>query len=150
MTDANKVTLLNGRYELGELLGLGGMGKVYRARDTLLDREVAVKFVSEGDLGTEARARMLQEAKAIARLNHPNIVQIHDAGEPKVHETVGRSHSERSLVIAECLRKASELEIDITPPDEGGCHWRDRDREVVILQGKLILAKRNVLAATVD
>ena len=73
--------LLHDRYELGAELGRGGMGAVYRAHDTLLDRDVAVKLLTESDLGTEGRERMLREAQAIAKLNHPNIVQVYDAGQ---------------------------------------------------------------------
>jgi non-specific serine/threonine protein kinase len=74
-------TLLHNRYRLDAELGHGGMGTVYRAHDTLLDRAVAVKLLNEAGLGTEGRARRLREAQAAARLNHPNIVAVHDAGE---------------------------------------------------------------------
>jgi len=69
------------RYRLDAELGRGGMGIVYRARDTLLDRDVAVKVLSGTSLGSEGRARLLHEARAAAQLNHPNIVSIYDAGE---------------------------------------------------------------------
>lgn len=74
-------TLLNERYRLDSELGRGGMGDVYRARDTLLERNVAVKVVSADALGVEGGARLLHEAKATAKLNHPNIVSVYDAGE---------------------------------------------------------------------
>ncbi len=73
--------ILQGRYRLDSELGHGGMGVVYRAHDTLLERAVAVKVLSESSLGSEGRARLLREAQAAAKLNHPNIVTIHDAGE---------------------------------------------------------------------
>jgi len=57
------------------------MGTVYRAHDAVLDRQVAIKVLSAAELGTEGRQRMLREAQSIARLGHPNIVQVHDAGE---------------------------------------------------------------------
>ncbi len=57
------------------------MGVVYRAEDTLLQRPVAVKLVSAGLLGTEGQTRLLGEARAIASLNHPNIVAVYDVGE---------------------------------------------------------------------
>jgi serine/threonine protein kinase len=74
-------TLLHGRYRLDAEIGRGGMGVVYRAHDTLLQRDVAVKVLSSAALGTEGRARMLHEARAAAQLRHPNIIDVHDAGE---------------------------------------------------------------------
>jgi eukaryotic-like serine/threonine-protein kinase len=74
-------TLMNNRYVLEAEIGRGGMGVVYRAQDTLLDRSVAVKLLSTSTLGTEGRARLLHEAQAAGRLNHPNIITIYDAGE---------------------------------------------------------------------
>lgn len=73
-------TLIEDRYLIECELGRGGMGVVYRAEDTLLERPVAVKVVSATGLGTEGRSRLLQEARAAARLNHPNIVAVHDVG----------------------------------------------------------------------
>src|SRR5512139_194708 len=68
-----------GRYELLEQVGTGGMSVVYRGRDTALDREVAVK-VLHPHLATkpESRARFSREARAVARLSHPGIVEIFD------------------------------------------------------------------------
>ncbi|MBI5963596.1 MAG: protein kinase [Chloroflexi bacterium] len=71
--------VLVNRYRIDAELGKGGMGIVYRGYDTLLDREVAVKLISSVGLGTEGRTRLLVEARAAARLNHPNIVTIYDA-----------------------------------------------------------------------
>ncbi len=72
------VNLLGNRYRLDSELGRGGMGVVYRAHDTLLDRDVAVKVLSDSGLGAEGRARLLREAQAVAKLNHPNIIAIYD------------------------------------------------------------------------
>jgi ABC-type oligopeptide transport system substrate-binding subunit/serine/threonine protein kinase len=74
-------SVINDRYRLEEELGHGGMGTVHRAFDTTLEREVAVKLVTGYEMETEGRARLLQEAKSIAKLNHPNIVTVYDAGE---------------------------------------------------------------------
>jgi len=74
-------TVLNERYRLDAEIGRGGMGVVYRAYDTLLDRAVAIKVMSRTHLGTEGRGRLLHEARAAAGLNHPNIVTVHDVGE---------------------------------------------------------------------
>lgn len=66
------------RYELLEPLGRGGMGTVWRARDAELEREVAVKVLDA--VHPQAARRMLQEARVVARLEHPGIVPVHDAG----------------------------------------------------------------------
>lgn len=67
------------RYELVEPLGRGGMGAVYRVRDTALGREVAMKVLAGAALD-ESRARLEQEARILARLEHPGIVPVHDVG----------------------------------------------------------------------
>ncbi len=68
-----------GRYEIVALLGAGGMGEVYRARDTRLDRTVAIKVLGP-QLSSGARERFEREARAIAALNHPHICVLHDVG----------------------------------------------------------------------
>ncbi len=65
-------------YRLVSQLGRGAMGCVYRAHDTLLDRPVAIKFLTA--VGTINRERFLIEARAIARMSHPNVVTIHRVG----------------------------------------------------------------------
>ena len=73
--------LLNDRYQLLESLGRGGMATVYRARDKMLERDVAIKLLrddySDND---EFRERFRQEARSAANLSHPNIVTVHDFG----------------------------------------------------------------------
>src|SRR5712692_1884121 len=71
-----------GRYEVLGLLGAGGMGEVYRARDTSLSREVALKILTGEATRDSVRFRRFQtEAQASAALSHPNIVPIYDVGE---------------------------------------------------------------------
>ena len=70
-----------GAYELLGPLGSGGMGEVYKARDSRLDRIVAIKVLSDSALGqADARARFQREALAIAALNHPHICTLYDVG----------------------------------------------------------------------
>jgi formylglycine-generating enzyme required for sulfatase activity len=68
-------------YELVRPIGRGGMGEVYLAQDTVLDRPVAVKVIASLEPGALARERFLREARAIARLQHPNVVAVYRAGE---------------------------------------------------------------------
>src|SRR5689334_3428287 len=68
-------------YFIVRLLGRGGMGEVYLAQDTVLERPVAIKFIGALAPGVVARERFLREARAIARLQHPNVVMVHKAGE---------------------------------------------------------------------
>jgi WD40 repeat protein/serine/threonine protein kinase/tetratricopeptide (TPR) repeat protein len=78
---ASVATLVPG-YEILGVLGRGGMGVVYKARQTSLNRLVALKMIRSGaHAGSQERARFLVEAEAVARLSHPNIVQIHEIGE---------------------------------------------------------------------
>jgi hypothetical protein len=70
-----------GAYEIVAPIGAGGMGEVYRARDTRLGREVAIKVVAESLVtDPDALARFEREARAVASLSHPNIVALHDVG----------------------------------------------------------------------
>ena len=72
---------LFGPYEVQTLIGSGGMGEVYRARDTRLNRPVAIKFLSSELADESARRRFQQEARTASALNHPHILTVHDVGE---------------------------------------------------------------------
>jgi serine/threonine protein kinase len=77
-----------GRYIIDEQIGSGGMGVVYRARDPLLGRPVAVKMMRPSwtdALGERGSARLVQEAQALAKLSHPNVLAIHDMGNWEGH-----------------------------------------------------------------
>ena len=79
--DSNIGKKLDGRYELLELIGVGGMADIYRARDIVEDRIVAVKILKTEFAGSdEFLRRFRNESKAIALLSHPNIVKIYDVG----------------------------------------------------------------------
>jgi serine/threonine protein kinase len=72
-----------GRYEIRSKIGEGGMGEVYRARDSQLDRDIALKILpAELASHRERMDRFVREAKAAASLNHPNIAHIYEIGEP--------------------------------------------------------------------
>jgi len=90
-----------GPYEIVALLGAGGMGEVYRARDTRLGRDVAIKVLpAEFASDPDRLRRFEQEARAIAALNHPNILAIHDIG---THE--GAPYIVTELLEGESLRE---------------------------------------------
>src|SRR5262249_14293892 len=90
-----------GPYEVLGLIGAGGMAEVYRARDTRLGREVAIKVVSEA-LGADAAfvERFEREARLVGSVNHPNVVALHDVG---IHE--GKPYFVTELLQGESLRK---------------------------------------------
>src|SRR5271166_6371635 len=89
-----------GNYEILQRLGAGGMGEVYRARDTRLEREVAIKTLSlELCSQPEALSRFEQEARSACALNHPNIVTIYELGHVK-----GTCYIAMELVDGETVR----------------------------------------------
>lgn len=73
-----EMPLLLGRYVVGRAIGRGGMGAIYLARDRDLDREVAIKVLEAAD--KQAFLRFRREAQAVARIDHPNVVRIHEVG----------------------------------------------------------------------
>ncbi len=142
------VTLLSGRiishYEIGRLLGSGGMGRVYAARDTELGREVALK-VSSFD-GEEAQARLRREAQHASRLSHPHICHIYDVGRADgqlfvVMELVsGRSLAdlvrEAPLSIANARRYGMEIADALAHAHEHGITHRDLKSTNVMITPK--------------
>lgn len=111
-----------GDYELRELLGQGAMGEVFKARHIRLNRIVALKMIRRGRHASEGeRHRFLREAEAIARLHHPHIVLLYEAGEVEgqpflameyiAGKTLAEAFAETTLAprrAAECLRKVAE------------------------------------------
>ncbi len=101
-------TLLD-RYRIDAQLGQGGMGTVYRAHDLLLDRPVALKMLNASGLASGGKARFLVEARAAAKLNHPNIVTVYDVGEAH-----GALFIVMELVPGEKPGRTHRLDLDAT------------------------------------
>src|SRR5580704_17135481 len=94
------------RYEVIELLGSGGMGEVYRARDPKLARLVALKILRiDTTPGTDGPSRLLREARAVAALSHANVVAVFDVGELQEPASLrGLPYIAMELVIGTSLR----------------------------------------------
>jgi hypothetical protein len=133
-----------GPYEISGLLGAGGMGEVYRARDTRLGRDVAVKVIPEELAAHEDRLRRFeQEARATAALNHPNILALFDVGvEGEVHYVVeelleGETLRERlrreRLPVREAVEWGAQMARGLAAAHERGIVHRDLKPENVFL-----------------
>src|SRR5215510_12190242 len=104
------VGLSVGSYRIERLLGAGGMGEVYLAKDTKLDRRVAIKFLPP-DLEADelARRRLIREAKAAARLEHPNICATHEVTEEAGRGFIVMQYVEGETLGVRMQRKPLEL-----------------------------------------
>src|ERR671938_475975 len=125
-----------GRYELEELLGTGGMSSVFKARDTLLERHVALKILhlhfTEDEQYVE---RFRREARAVASLSHPNIVTILDRGEDEGHTLAEVLHEEGRLPVRRALEIAIQVARGLGFAHEQGLIHRDVKPQNVILNG---------------
>src|SRR5438552_1789828 len=84
-----------GRYEIRSQIGAGGMGEVYLARDTQLDRDIALKILPPAVAGDQQRLhRFVQEARAAAALSHPNIAHIYEIGESEGAQFIAMEYVE--------------------------------------------------------
>ncbi|MDH3196990.1 MAG: protein kinase [Candidatus Krumholzibacteria bacterium] len=108
-----------GGYQLRDVLGEGGMGKVYRAHDPTLDRPAAVKVIRAKALSPEGKERFLREARACSRINHPHIITVYAAG-----EEVGVPYMAMELIRGRTLREVVE---------EGPIDWRTALRWMIDL-----------------
>ncbi|WP_434422167.1 protein kinase domain-containing protein [Nannocystis pusilla] len=115
-----------GRYVVAGPIGRGGMGVVYLARDEMLGRRVALKLLDSGAAGATQQARLLQEAQALARLAHPNVVTVHEAGE----------HAGRIF-----------LAMEFVPGDTLRAWQRERERDRAELLAVAMQAGRGLAAA---
>jgi non-specific serine/threonine protein kinase len=133
---------LNQRYRLDRELGRGGMGAVFQGYDTLLKRVVAVKLLIAAQLDEQAKNDLLAEARAVAQLNHPNIVSVFDAGESEdvpfvvmefmsgasLHETPPGS-------VEAAVRSAMQICAALQEAHQHGIIHRDLKPENVIAAG---------------
>ncbi|MFI5642514.1 protein kinase [Streptomyces goshikiensis] len=133
--------VIGGRFELVDRLGSGGMGTVWRARDLALHREVAVKEVrsaagrDDPEFRSVLRERVLREARAQARINHPNVVTIHHIVDEGEHpwlvmellpgHSLGRRLEQGPLPPAEAARIGREVLAGLRAAHAGGIRHRD-------------------------
>jgi len=134
--------------ELGAMIGRGGFAEVYAARDTRLDREIAVKTLRE-DLGASAALveRFKREARAMAQLRHPNVIPIYSVGEgeglayfimPLVRGETLRAHLDRRrrLPISEVRRILLEVADALEHAHKAGMVHRDIKPDNIMLEGE--------------
>ena len=104
-----------GRYLIVEVLGAGAMGVVYRAYDPDLDRALAIKVVGSDARGSTSgareQARLLREAQAMARVNHPNVIQVFDVGELATSVYVAMELVDGSTLKAWLVPKRTPAEV---------------------------------------
>src|SRR5215470_11477628 len=124
-----------GPYEILSPLGKGGMGEVYRARDSRLHRDVAVKILPQAFQTQAARERFQREARAASALNHPNICAVYDVGEAAGHpflvmellegETLRDRIAGRPLNVATALSLAAQVADALDAAHRKGIVHRD-------------------------
>ena len=138
-----------GPYEILSAIGVGGMGEVYKARDTRLDRTVAIKILPEHlSINPQVRARFEHEAHAIASLSHPHICTLHDVGhhngidflvmEYLEGETLANRVKKGPLPLQQALRYAIEIADALDAAHHKGVIHRD------LKPGNLMLTKSDV------
>lgn len=144
--------LINERYQIEAELGSGGMGVVYRAHDRILERTVAIKTLPRAGLDDESRGRLQREAQAVARLNHPHIVSVYDAGEfegaPYIVMELVNGQSLRSLdspTLTQILTIARQMGEALAYAHAQGIIHRDLKPEniLVVQAGERLTAKLN-------
>ncbi len=133
------------RFEVIRVLGKGGMGTVYLARDSRLERTVALKVLRAEDLAAgDRRARFMREARSAAAIRHPNVATIHEVGEsdgpPYIvmeyceGETLTQRIHRRPLEAAEFLNIARQIAAGVAAAHEGGIIHRDLKSPNVMIE----------------
>src|SRR5215510_6446154 len=134
-----------GRFEIRSRIGAGGMGEVFLAQDTLLNRKVALKVLPEEFASNPLNMhRFIQEAKAASALNHPNILTIYEIGaEPGRHfiatefiegETLRRRMNTHPLTMPEAIDIALQAASALSTAHAGGIIHRDIKPENVMIR----------------
>jgi Tol biopolymer transport system component len=132
-----------GPYETLSLLGVGGMGEVYRARDTRLERTVAIKILSQLSSDSAHKQRFEREARAISSLNHPNICTLHDIGhqdgidylvmECVEGETLAKRLEKGPLPVDQVLKVGAQIADALDKAHRSGIVHRDLKPSNIIL-----------------
>ncbi len=118
-----------GRYQILSVVGEGGMGQVYAAYDPKLDRRVALKLLRTVGVATH-RHRLNREARALARLSHPNVVTVHEVDE----------HDGRLLVAMEYVQGQTLKDWMAANPPQGGTTWLAEALELLLQAGQGLAA----------
>ena len=135
-----------GPYELTSLIGAGGMGEVYRARDTRLSREVAIKVLPAGRAeGPAALARFKREARVVATLSHPNVLALFDFGEEEglfyavtellAGDTLQGHLKEGTMPVRKALEYSSQIAAGLAAAHDKGIVHRDLKPANIFITG---------------
>src|SRR5262245_23028897 len=138
-----------GSYQILSLLGSGGMGEVYKARDSKLNRSVAIKVLQPDKIGDpDRKRRLMQEARAASALNHPNIITVHDIAreggidfivmEYVAGKTLDRLIPHRGLKLNEVFKYSIQIADALAKAHATGIIHRDlKPANVIVTEDRL-------------